>query len=204
MRLQKTEKAREELRGGLRRLGRRERNLLILADGQKTMQDLEFMLKDEARELATLLIRDGYLTSISLAPPEPTRQAAKNQESGFVSSVLPPVQSVNADLFEGKRSLATTRMFLFDVCERMFARRAPEQAQVFREAFRSARDRESMLAVARDMMDAVEQIAGADRANSISQRLAMLLPVEVDVPASAPMQGVAFKQSPMPGAFLSA
>lgn len=187
MRLQKTEKAREELRGGLRRLGRRERNLLILADGQKTMQDLEFMLKDEARELVALLIRDGYLTSIRLAPPESTRKAARNQDGGFVSSVLPPVQSVNADLFEGKRSLATTRMFLFDVCERMFARRAPEQAQVFREAFRSARDRESMLAVARDMMDAVEQIAGADRANSISQRLAMLLPVEVDVPASAPV-----------------
>lgn len=204
MRLQKTEKAREELRGSLRRLGRRERNLLILADGQKTMQELESMLKDEARVLAESLIREGYLTSISLTPPKPTGPAAKREDSEFVSSELPAAPLVSVDLFEGKRSLATTRMFLFDICERMFARRAPEQAQAFRDAFRSARDRESMLLVARDMMEAVEKIAGAERADSISQRIAMLLPVEADGQASAPMQGVAFKQSPMPGAFLSA
>ena len=168
MRLQKTEKAREELSGGLRRLGRRERNLLILADGQKTMQELEFLLKDEARGLAALLIQDGYLTGINLTPPETSRKAAE----------VPAVPSVSADPFEGKRSLATTRMFLFDICERMFARRAPDQAQAFRDAFRGARDRESMLLVARDMMEAIEQIAGAERADSISQRLAMLLPVE--------------------------
>ena len=160
MRLVKTEKAREELEGGFRRVGRRERNLLILADGQKTIQDLESIFKDETRPLAESLIREGYLTGISMTPPKPMRQPA------------------NVDAFEGKRSLATTRMFLFDMCERMFARRAPEQAQMFRDAFRNARDRESILAAARDMMEAVEQIAGADRADSIGQRIAMLLPVE--------------------------
>ncbi|HEY8906781.1 MAG TPA: hypothetical protein VIM63_12155 [Rhodoferax sp.] len=174
MRLEKTEKAREELRGGFRRLGRRERNLLILADGQKTVQDIESILKDDARPLAESLIREGYLTGISLTPGEPSRRSAKSQGSRSAASVKP----VNADAFDGKRSLATTRMFLFDMGERMFARRAPEQAQAFREAFRHARDRESMLAVARDMMEAVEQIAGAERADSIRQRIAMLLPVE--------------------------
>lgn len=173
MRLEKTEKAREELRGGFRRLGRRERNLLILADGQKTVQDLESLFKDDARPLAESLIREGYLTGISLTPPEPTRPSAKAQ-----ASVKPVAQPVNADAFDGKRSLATTRMFLFDMSERMFARRAPEQALAFREALRHARDRQSMLAVARDMMDVVEQIAGAERADSIRQRIAMLLPVE--------------------------
>jgi hypothetical protein len=178
MRLEKTEKAREELRGGFRRLGRRERNLLILADGKKTLKDIESILQDEARPLAESLIREGYLTGISLTPPKRIEQPAKNQEGGAASSAMPTAQPVNADAFEGKRSLATTRMFLFDICERMFARRAPEQAQAFREAFRNARDRESMLAVAREMMEAVEQIAGAERADSISQRIAMLLPVE--------------------------
>lgn len=164
MRLMKTEKAREELAGGFRRVGRRERNLLILADGQKTIQDFEIIFKDEARPMADSLIREGYLTGISLTrtPPEPE----------------PEPQPSNADAFEGKRSLATTRMFLFDMCERMFARRAPEQAQMFRDAFRNARDRESMLAAARDMMEAVELVAGAERADSIGQRIAMLLPVE--------------------------
>ena len=178
MKLEKTEKAREELRGGFRRLGRRERNLLILADGQKTMQDLESLLKDEARPLAESLIREGYLMGISLTPREPSLRAAEIQGNRSAASVMPVVQPVNADAFDGKRSLATTRMFLFDMGERMFARRAPEQAQAFREAFRNARDRESMLAVAQDMMEAVEQIAGAERADSIRQRIAMLLPVE--------------------------
>lgn len=178
MRLEKTEKAREELRGGFRRLGRRERNLLILADGQKTVQDIESLLKDDARPLAESLIREGYLTGISLTPREPPQRSVKTQVSPSVVSVPPVAQPTNADGFDGKRSLATTRMFLFDIGERMFSRRAPEQAQAFREAFRHARDRESMLAVARDMMDAVEQIAGAERADSIRQRIAMLLPVE--------------------------
>ena len=83
-----------------------------------------------------------------------------------------------ADAFDGKRSLATTRMFLFDLCERMFTRRAPQQAETFREALRTARDRETMLAVARDMVAEVEAHAGADRADSIRARIAMLLPAE--------------------------
>jgi hypothetical protein len=36
-----------------------------------------------------------------------------------------------------------------------------------------------MLAVSRDILDEVERVAGASRADSISERLAMLLPAEV-------------------------
>ncbi|MDD5479458.1 hypothetical protein [Rhodoferax sp.] len=178
MRLVKTDKAREELTGSLRRVGRRERNLLILADGQKTIQDFEIIFKDEARLMADSLIREGYLTCIRLtqsqSPPKPTLKPTPES-----------LHQTNADTFEGKRSLATTRMFLFDMCERMFSRRAPEQAQMFRDAFRKARDRESMLAAARDMLQAVELVAGAERADAIGQRIAMLLPVEVDDEAFA-------------------
>jgi hypothetical protein len=163
MRLEKTEKAREELTGSLRRVGRKERNFLILADGQKTIHDFEIIFKEDARPMADLLIREGYLTGISLAPAP--------------QAPLLPTQPANVDSFEGKRSLATTRMFLFDICERMFARRAPEQAQAFRDALRNARDRESMLAAARDMMEAVALAAGAERADSLRERIAMLLPL---------------------------
>ena len=83
------------------------------------------------------------------------------------------------DPFEGKRSLATTRMFLFDICERMFARRDPAMADRFREALRQARDREGMLAAGRDMIAEIERVAGPERADSISERVAMLLPPEL-------------------------
>ena len=69
-------------------------------------------------------------------------------------------------------------MFLFDICERMFARRDPLMAEAFREALRAAKDRESMLAAGRDMLAEIEKAAGPERADSISQRIAMLLPPE--------------------------
>ncbi len=186
MRLEKTEKGREELHGNQRRLGRRERTLLILADGHKTLSDIALILKDDARPLAEGLIRDGYLTGISLTPGAILAFGTDQSRVAAAAPVFEPtitqafeaIQEVNADNFEGKRSLATTRMFLFDICERMFSRRAPEQAQIFREAFRNAKDRESMLATAREMMEAIEEIAGPERADSISQRIAMLLPVQ--------------------------
>lgn len=171
MKLLKTEKAREELEGSVRHVGRRERNMLIMAEG-KTIQDLESIFKDETRSLAESLVRNGYLTLIGGPPPKPVPLPKP------VPPPMPVLQPTNADAFEGKRSLATTRMFLFDMSERIFARRAPEQAKIFREAFRSARDRDSMLAAAREMMEAVEKVAGAERADSIGQSIAMLLPVE--------------------------
>ena len=93
--------------------------------------------------------------------------------SGF-EQVLP--QSV--DNFDGKRSLATTRMFLFDIVERMFVRKMPELANHLRDQLREARDRESMLMTARVIIENVEEIAGSDRADGLSERLAMMLPPE--------------------------
>ena len=48
------------------------------------------------------------------------------------------------DNFKGKHSLATTRMFLFDIVEQMFVRNMPELANYLRDQLREACDRESM------------------------------------------------------------
>lgn len=173
MRLEKTDKARAELQGGVRRLGQRERYLLIMADGQKTVRDIDYLFSGQAHVLAQELMREGYLVGIDLgnADHKPSVLPAPPAHTAEVSAGA-------VDTFAGKRSLATTRMFLFDICERMFVRRAPAQAEAFREALRNAKDRESMLAAAREMIAAVEAIAGPERADSISERIAMLLPPE--------------------------
>ncbi|MGY8904952.1 MAG: hypothetical protein ACKVIH_10425 [Burkholderiales bacterium] len=101
--------------------------------------------------------------------------AAAPAAASAAAAVAAPVA---ADNFEGKRSLATTRMFLFDICERMFVRKLPAKANLYRDQLRAAKDRESMLAVARDMINDVEEIAGHDRADGISERIASLLPPE--------------------------
>ena len=126
--------------------------------------------------------RPVFAATVSPAPPITTipQYAAGlpglgevDKMSGFVHA-LP--QSV--DNFEGKRSLATTRMFLFDIVERIFVRKMPELVNHLRDQLREARDRESMLATDREIIENAEEIAGPDRADGLSERLAMMLPPE--------------------------
>jgi hypothetical protein len=200
MQLHKTDRARAELKPGVRTLGQRERTLLLLADGSKSVHDFRPLFDGDGEQIALRLLRDGFLethpgkkvpgTAPSIQPApiasaSPPRDipaaiaitAAQHQE--FPSPETTQAIKVSADQFEGKRSLATTRMFLFDICERMFARRNPGQAEGFREALRNAKDRETMLAVSREMIEEIEKVAGHERADSISERLAMLLPVSL-------------------------
>ncbi len=184
MKIQRTEKGRSELAPGVRTLGQRERTFLLLVDGRQTLSEISRALGGYATELGARLIAQGYVEPIR--PPEIPSQrnpGVNNPSEKVAAKLAKPVgaqtAAVSADSFEGKRSLATVRMFLFDISERMFSRRAPELAIQFREALRNAKDRESMLAVSREMLGEVERIAGADRADSISERLAMLLPAEV-------------------------
>lgn len=197
MRLQKTDKGKAELQPGVRTLGQRQRTLLLMADGRKTMADFSALFNGEGSTIAIQLIDEGYLVGEKLAAKTIERSLAQARSSSEAVTdrqakpVEPraPTQDVptqpapmsapqSADQFEGKRSLATARMFLFDLVERMFTRRAPEMAEKFREALRNARDRESMLTAAREMIAEIEAIAGHERADSISERIAMLLPVQ--------------------------
>jgi hypothetical protein len=114
------------------------------------------------------------------APLEPVASAPKAAGFTGMDTVSRNIETLktSADNFEGKRSLATTRMFLFDIVERMFTRKMPELANHYRDQLRGAKDRESMLEIARDIIINVEEIAGPDRADGLSERLAMILPPE--------------------------
>lgn len=184
MKFKKTEKGRSEIAPGVRTLGQRERTFLLLADGQKAVSDIGKVLAGDLSTLAQKLVSEGYLVEVPSTGD--TRRGSRgsvptSEKSVAKSTMGLPHQplTIAADQFEGRRSLATTRMFLFDISERMFARQAPELALQFRDDLRNARDRDSMLDVSRQMLAEVERIAGASRADSISERLAMLLPEEV-------------------------
>ena len=164
MQLHKTERARAELKPGTRTLGQRERSLLLLADGNKSLLDFRPLFNGDGEQIALRLLHEGFLQAHAGDP---------------LQAIATQAIVVSADQFEGKRSLATTRMFLFDICERLFARRNPDMAELFREALRHAKDRETMLAASRDMIGEIEIVAGHERADSISERLAMLLPVSM-------------------------
>lgn len=159
--LNKTEKGRAELQPGQRSLTQRERAVLLMADGRKPDADLITLFDDQGPALVAGLLARGYLVDETPTPapaPAPQRPA------------------VSADAFSGPRSMASARMFLFDLSERMFAPRDKAMAQRYRDALREARDLSAMLAVSREMTADVERMAGSERAEGIRERLARLLP----------------------------
>lgn len=158
--LNKTEKGRAELQPGQRQLSQRERALLLMADGRKIEDELFALFDGQGPALAQSLLARGYLVD-ETPPPPPAPEKA-------------PTGSVDA--FTGPRSMASARMFLFDLSERMFAPRDKALAQRYRDALREARDLPAMLAVSQEMVADVERMAGSERADGIRERLARLLP----------------------------
>ena len=176
MLLLKTDKARQELAPGMRTLSLRERSLLLLAEG-KPLAELQAMYSGGGAEIVEHLLSQGYLSLSAPAvqdtlptPPAHTQPSALRPEA-----VTPPEPS------DHLRSLAGARMYLFDICERMFARRNPQLAEQYHAALRDARDRWSMLDVGEAMLEEVGYLAGAERADAIRERMAQLLPL--DAPA---------------------
>lgn len=158
----KTDKGRNELLPGHRSLGQRERAILLVTDGRQSIEKLGALFHGEGQAMVRTLIEQGYL--IEAAPATPPRPPPPEPDRGSV------------DTFSGPRSLASARMFLFDLSERMFAPRDRGLAAQFREALREARDAASMMAVGQAMLTEIERSAGAERARAISQRLAKVLP----------------------------
>ena len=170
----KTDKARDELRPGQRTLSQRERAVLLMADGRHSMTDFSALFggREQAGHAIHGLVERGYLRVQAAAKP------AFHVPDGPAATAPADVTPVAADRFDGQRSLASTRMFLFDLCERMFARRSPALADELRAALREARDRASMLAVADAMVADIEAHAGTGRADSVRERIRKILPPE--------------------------
>ena len=158
----KTDKGRSELLPGHRSLGQRERAILLVTDGRQSIEKLGALFHGEGHAMVRSLIEQGYL--VEAAPQAPPRPPPPEPDRGSV------------DTFSGPRSLASARMFLFDLSERMFAPRDRALAERSRQALREARDAASMIAVGEEMLAEIQRSAGAERASAIRQRLEKVLP----------------------------
>ena len=162
--LNKTDKGRAELQPGLRTLGQRERAVLLVTDGRQVTETLQALFGGLGANILHSLLADGYI--VEQAPP--ALAASPRTE--------PAAPQGSVDTFSGPRSLASARMFLFDLSERLFTPGDKDMAKRFHTALREARDAPAMLVVSKDILAAVERLAGAGRADAISERLAKLLP----------------------------
>ena len=185
MLLLKTDKARQELAPGMRTLSLRERSLLLLAEG-KPQAELQAMYNGGGAQIVEHLLNQGYLAPMASTAPTaastthpntPPSPASAPKAAPAAATAIQPTDKPT-EPSDALRSLAGARMYLFDICERLFARRDPAMAQHFHSALRSARDRDSMLDVGEALLEEVAQLAGTERAQTIRERMAQLLPRE--------------------------
>ncbi|PIF91630.1 hypothetical protein CLU86_2564 [Acidovorax sp. 62] len=186
MLLLKTDKARQELAPGMRTLSLRERSLLLLAEG-KPQAELQAMYNGGGAQIVEHLLNQGYLAPMAPTAPAaaaPTTHPKTQPSPASAPKAVPAAATASqptdkpTEPSDALRSLAGARMYLFDICERLFARRDPAMAQHFHSALRSARDRDSMLDVGEALLEEVAQLAGTERAQTIRERMAQLLPRE--------------------------
>ena len=119
------------------------------------------MLGSDHAELARQLMEQGYLQwqSGESGSPAPTPQAVAAKPAE------PATSSIN---------MAGTRMYLFDMCERLFANRHEQLAQQLRAQLREARDLPALQEAGLKLLHAVHEHAGEERPSRCA-RLAALL-----------------------------
>ena len=176
--LQKTAFALQELQPGSRRLPQRARSVLLLAGG-KSLDELRTLLGSELAALAVQLVEQGYLQftktgSTACAPPS---AAAATVPVVATSAPMPMDVPHNPTPVATPihPQMAGMRMYLFDLCERMFANRHEALAQSLRAQLREARDLPTLRQAGWALLDAVQAHAGQERATSLRQQLALLL-----------------------------
>lgn len=162
MLLYKTTKAHHELAPGSRSLNLRQRSLLLLAEGTPYVQ-LAQMYHGQGQALVGQLLESGYLECRSMDAVTPGPSPA--------TVTQPPAPPAPAAM-----TLAGTRMYLFDMVERLFANRQQLLADRLRQALREARDAQALRSVCDSMLNAVAQHAGAERATQLSLQLVHLVP----------------------------
>ena len=176
--LQKTAKAQEELQPGSRQLPQRARSLLLLAGG-KRLEEIAAMLGSDHAALAQQLVEQGYLQLVSASTIKERSPAIHPAASlAKVAATPDPAPDQTAASSPPAINMAGTRMYLFDMCERLFANRHEALAQSLRTQLREARDLSSLRSAGISLLAAVQEYAGEERAQSLRERLAALLSYE--------------------------
>lgn len=176
--LQKTAKAQEELQPGSRQLPQRARSLLLLAGG-KRLEEIAAMLGSDHAALAQQLVEQGYLQLVSASTTKERSPAIHPAASLTKVAATPaPAPDQTAASSPPVINMAGTRMYLFDMCERLFANRHEALAQSLRTQLREARDLSSLRSAGISLLTAVQEYAGEERAQSLRERLAALLSYE--------------------------
>ncbi len=171
MQPRKTDLARTALQAHRAPLDMRQRRLLILCDGQRTLADLTGLIGQDAAAMVIQLVQAGYLstgTAATTTPPQPAATAAPAPATPAAAPAAPATGS------ERRRSLVAARIYVLGILE---MQRHPQAAALFRE-LQQARAESDVLQVLQSAMRTLPGLASEGYCQRVRQRLLEALPLE--------------------------
>ena len=184
--LRKTSKGREEQQRRSQQLTARQRHVLILCDGRRTLADICGLMGDEALSSAQGLVHMRMIeaaaspsaaTAAGAAAPRPDGKPARSEpavsDADHAATAAGPSPATATP--PSKRSLALARMYMFDMVERLLgAQSGPARAHL-----RAAAGPDALLPALHECLGLIGELAGADQAGKVQRQLSGMLPEEL-------------------------
>ncbi|HGM6729841.1 TPA: hypothetical protein ACKQBZ_004393 [Stenotrophomonas maltophilia] len=170
MQPRKTDLARTALQAHRAPLDMRQRRLLILCDGQRTVAELTGLLGQEAPAMVIQLVQSGYLDTGPTAAPLPAPAVPVARPA--VSPAPTPV-TTSAPV-ERRRSLVAARIYVLGILE---MQRHPQAAALFRN-LQQARAEDEVLQRLQSAMQMLPVLTSDGYCQRVRQRLLEALPLE--------------------------
>lgn len=177
MQPRKTDLARTALQAHRAPLDMRQRRLLILCDGQRTVAELTGLLGQEAPAMVIQLVQSGYLDTGPTAAPLPApavpvaRPAAPPAPTPITASAPAPAPTAPV---ERRRSLVAARIYVLGILE---MQRHPQAAALFRD-LQQARTEDEVLQRLQSAMQMLPGLTSDGYCQRVRQRLLEALPLE--------------------------
>ncbi|QKW58502.1 hypothetical protein [Stenotrophomonas sp. NA06056] len=169
MQPRKTDLARTALQAHRAPLDMRQRRLLILCDGQRSIAELTALLGQDAAAMVIQLIQAGYLVTAADAvgsmQPVPIATTAP---------LAPPVSATSPAPVERRRSLVAARIYVLGILE---MQRHPNAAALFRD-LQQARAEGEVLQVMQSALQVLPTLTSEGYCQRVRQRLMEALPME--------------------------
>lgn len=164
--LRKTALGRSEQQQRSSALSARQRHVLILCDGRRPLGELCGLMGEEALALAQALMASGHVEKVVAAV------AGRSAAAVVVPSAVPAAQLAQAVAPPSKRSIALSRMYMFDIVERLLgAQSGPARAHL-----RAADHPEALLQALHDCLRLIAEVAGSAQAEKVRVQLCTMLP----------------------------
>jgi hypothetical protein len=174
MQLHKTDKARSALLERTDTLTAQDRRILILSDGQRSLDDIAGLLGSTAGPAVLRLVEERYLATSHAATASIAGVVAPTAGSATTSAIEPSAASIPPAPPATRRSLAATRMYMLDMLQ---LQRDAEAAGI-KATIQTSIGPEALVAAVLQGLQHIQRIANPSYSQRVFDRVAEMIPEE--------------------------